>query len=185
MTLTSTGVDISHQWFVSTNTSIRGMPVGLEVRNDQQHANADSNFRETNTVFGVRGNRIGHIAREVNICLLLSSMPCLWRWFNRNRSRKIFADLNALGPCVIKLCVTVISAVLEPSTAASTTAAFAGFLASAALGTAVGACYRELPRHRRCFCGEVQAFKLYKRYWYRCFTKPSLQIDVQNDMHGS
>ena len=38
---------------------------------------------------------------------------------------------------MLKLCVTDISAFLEPSTAASTTAEFAGFLGDAALETHV------------------------------------------------
>ena len=50
-------------------------------------------------------------------------------------SKKLtFAGLNALDPCMIKVCVTGISAVLEPSTAASATTEFAGFLDNAALG---------------------------------------------------
>ena len=36
---------------------------------------------------------------------------------------------------MVNLCVTGISTILEPSTAASTTAPFAGFLGTAALGT--------------------------------------------------
>ena len=43
-------------------------------------------------------------------------------------------SLDALGPCVIKLCVADISAFLEPSTAGSATAEFARFLGGAALG---------------------------------------------------
>ena len=45
-----------------------------------------------------------------------------------------FARLDAFRPCVIKLVVADISAVLEPSTTASATAKFAGFLCSTALG---------------------------------------------------
>ena len=43
-------------------------------------------------------------------------------------------SLNAFGPCVIEICVNDISAFLEPSSAASATAEFTGFLDSAALG---------------------------------------------------
>ena len=45
------------------------------------------------------------------------------------------AGLETLGPGVIRLCVSDISAVPEPSATASATAAFAGFLDSATLGT--------------------------------------------------
>ena len=45
------------------------------------------------------------------------------------------AGLDALDPCVIKLCLADISTVLEPSTAVSATAAFAGILKRAALRT--------------------------------------------------
>ena len=44
------------------------------------------------------------------------------------------AGPNALDPCMIEVWVTGISAVLEPSTAASATTEFAGFLDTAALG---------------------------------------------------
>ena len=50
-----------------------------------------------------------------------------------------FASLDALRPCVLKLCVTTIATLLEPSTTASTTAEFTGFLGGAALGTAAAA----------------------------------------------
>ena len=46
-----------------------------------------------------------------------------------------FARLNALGPCMIKLCITSISTVLEPSTTTSATATFAKFLGNTAPGT--------------------------------------------------
>ena len=45
-----------------------------------------------------------------------------------------FAGLDALVPCVIKLRVAGISTVLEPTTSASATRAFAGFVGGA-LGT--------------------------------------------------
>ena len=75
-------------------------------------------------------------------------------------SKKLtFAGLNALNPCVIEVCVAGISAVLEPSTAASATTEFAGFLDAAALGTRVAAylaAYRgHAGRRRGCFCGHV------------------------------
>ena len=43
---------------------------------------------------------------------------------------------------MIKLCVAGISTVLKPSTVASATATFAGFLDNAALGTPVVTAYR-------------------------------------------
>ena len=46
-------------------------------------------------------------------------------------------SLDALSPCMIKLCVADISTVLEPTTAASATATFTGFLDNATLATAV------------------------------------------------
>ena len=45
-----------------------------------------------------------------------------------------FASLNALDPCMTKLCVTDITTVLEPSPSASTTTEPAGLFGSAALG---------------------------------------------------
>ena len=48
-----------------------------------------------------------------------------------------FTSLNALRPCVLKLCVTTISTLLEPSTTRRATAEFAGFLGGAALGTSM------------------------------------------------
>ena len=65
---------------------------------------------------------------------------------------RTFAGLNALDPCMIEVCVAGISAVLEPSTAASATTAFAGFLDSAALGTPFGA-GQGCTRCRGRFCG--------------------------------
>ena len=43
-----------------------------------------------------------------------------------------FASLDALVPCVLKLCVASSSAVFEPRTAATATTEFAGFLDGAA-----------------------------------------------------
>ena len=57
------------------------------------------------------------------------------RWVDQIRSHVCFACPNALDPCMIEVCVAGISAVLEPSTAASATTEFAGFLDNAALGT--------------------------------------------------
>ena len=51
---------------------------------------------------------------------------------------------------MIKLSVAVISAVLEPSTAASATAALARFLGNTALGTHV------LDTAHKCFCVNVE-----------------------------
>ena len=59
------------------------------------------------------------------------------------------ARLDPLGPCVIKLCVASISTGLEPSTTASTTAGFAGFLASTAHGAFA------TTRHCGGFCGHA------------------------------
>ena len=61
-------------------------------------------------------------------------MPTAFKTQNSAYQQPTFASLNALGPCVVKLCVACISTVLEPSTAASTTAAFAKFLRSTTLG---------------------------------------------------
>ena len=56
------------------------------------------------------------------------------------------ARLDALGPCVIKLCVAEVSAFLEPRTAGSTTAEFAGFIGTATLATPFVADYGGNPR---------------------------------------
>ena len=61
------------------------------------------------------------------------------RWVDQIRSHICFACLNALGPCMINRRVAGISTVLEPSTAASATTEFAGFLDTATLGTRVAA----------------------------------------------
>ena len=58
-------------------------------------------------------------------------------------SRRTFAGLDALGPCMIKVCVRSISAVLEPSATTSATAAFARFLANSALGAPVTTAHNE------------------------------------------
>ena len=50
-------------------------------------------------------------------------------------AQRTFASLHAVGPSMIKICVSCISTILEPSAAASTAAAFAGFLVNAALYT--------------------------------------------------
>ena len=50
-----------------------------------------------------------------------------------------FASLDALSPGMIERCVAAISAILEPSTAASATAEFAGFLVGAAHGAPTAA----------------------------------------------
>ena len=70
-----------------------------------------------------------------------------------------FACLHAIGPSVINILAAEASTVLEPSTAASATTEFAGFLDTAALGTqfaAYLAAYRGCARRcRRCCCGNV------------------------------
>ena len=45
-----------------------------------------------------------------------------------------FTGLDTVGPCMIKIRVGSVSAVLEPSTTASATTTFTGFLDGAALG---------------------------------------------------
>ena len=75
-------------------------------------------------------------------------------------SKKLtFAGLYPIDPCMIEVCVAGTSAVLEPSTAASATTEFAGFLDAAALGTRVVAylaAYRgHAGRRRGRFCGHV------------------------------
>ena len=57
---------------------------------------------------------------------------------------------------MIQLCVAGISALLEPSTAASATAAFAG-LVGGALDTPTATAHRGQTRHRGCFCGQMRA----------------------------
>ena len=52
---------------------------------------------------------------------------------------------------MIEVCVAGISALVEPSTAASATTGFAGFLDRAALGTTLAA-YGGLRCHRGYFC---------------------------------
>ena len=49
-------------------------------------------------------------------------------------SLTFFAGLDALGPCMIKLCVASISTFLEPSTATNATAVLTRFLGSATVG---------------------------------------------------
>ena len=61
-----------------------------------------------------------------------------------------FAGLHALKPCVIKGGVADIAAFAKPSTAASTTTEFAGFLGTA-LGALIGIYHGCLCR-RGCFC---------------------------------
>ena len=73
------------------------------------------------------------------------------RCFERDVRPKAFASLDALGPCMIKLSLASISAVLEPSTTASATAKFAGFLSTPAFRAGVPSCYRR----RRYSCGHA------------------------------
>lgn len=67
---------------------------------------------------------------------------------------RTFAGLDALGPCVIKLCAAGIPTLIEPSATTSATAEFAGFLNGAALGAALTA-YRGCTCRRICFCGHA------------------------------
>ena len=71
------------------------------------------------------------------------------------QSLTTFAGLNALDPCMTKVRVAGVSAVLEPSTVTSTTTEFAGFLENAALWTPFIDAYHECTRRRGCFCGHV------------------------------
>ena len=59
--------------------------------------------------------------------------------------QRTFAGLDAFDPRVTKVCVTGISTLLEPNTAASATTEFAGFLDRAALGASLAA-------YRGCTC---------------------------------
>ena len=74
----------------------------------------------------------------------------LHHWCDRNRTKKTFASMDALRPCMTKLCVAGISTILEPSASASATAAFAG-LGDTAFG-APTASYRGCTRCRGLFC---------------------------------
>ena len=65
-----------------------------------------------------------------------------------------FTGLRALEPRVVEVCVTRISAFVEPSPAASATTQLAGFLESATLETAF-ACSLGRSCRRGCFCGHV------------------------------
>ena len=56
-----------------------------------------------------------------------------------------FAGLDALSPCVVKLRVTVITAVLEPIAAGGTATKFTGFL----VGSTFGANGTDWLRHGR------------------------------------
>ena len=70
------------------------------------------------------------------------------------------ASLDALGPSVVKVHITDISTVLEPSTTASTTAALANLVGNAfgtpAIATTFDtpgiAAFRRWPHRRVCFC---------------------------------
>ena len=64
---------------------------------------------------------------------------------NKLAHKLTFTGLEALLPCVLKACVTVIAALVEPSTVTATTTEPAQLLDNAALG-APCAC------SRRCSC---------------------------------
>ena len=66
---------------------------------------------------------------------LVANHGLRWYFSRKQTCLKAFTGPDALDPCVIKLAD--IPAVLEPSTAASTTTDFAGFLECAALGALV------------------------------------------------
>ena len=66
-----------------------------------------------------------------------------------------FAGLDALDPTVLKPGVAGISALLEPSTAAKTTTAFAGLVAHTTLGASRTACHGCASSRRGCFGGHA------------------------------
>ena len=66
---------------------------------------------------------------------LYSMIPMQHASLHPASSQLTFAGLDALAPCMVKICVAGIPARLEPSTTASTTATFTGFLGSTALWT--------------------------------------------------
>ena len=75
------------------------------------------------------GARVPHL----DLCVLQLFCASLFRIGRR----KTFASLDTLKPSVIELCIPWIATLLEPSTATSTTTAFAGFQI-AALGAKRG-----------------------------------------------
>ena len=64
-----------------------------------------------------------------------------------------FTSTDALDPCVIEVCVAVISTVVEPSTATSTTAELAVLSDSAALETPGNTAAHYGRNHTCSFCG--------------------------------
>ena len=66
-----------------------------------------------------------HVSYAMNQCHIASQ--------NSTFPQRTFASLDALGPCMIKFAVAGISALLEPSAAANTTATFASLFGSATL----------------------------------------------------
>ena len=58
---------------------------------------------------------------------------CFQCRIHHQRTSKPCASPNALGPCVVKSFITIISTVLEPRAPTSATTEFPGFLVSAAL----------------------------------------------------
>ena len=141
-----------------------------QVNIHKQNTNANSNFRESNAVFEMCRTSVRRTNRRVYICLVSCRIPYMsmvwWvggasmdydlqRQVNRNRTRKAFASLNPLSPCVTKLSFAVISAIVEPSTTASTAAAFAGFHHRTALATPASDKYRGWSHHCGHFCENV------------------------------
>ena len=103
-----------------------------------------------------------HIS-AVGLCLLVGGTNVsdyhYWKCNrNRNRTREGFANniasLEALGPRMIEVSGSDISTILEPSTTARATTAFAGFCGSAALGTLATAAYRGWTRKHKSICGD-------------------------------
>ena len=75
-------------------------------------------------------------------------------WFPHNSNRKIqlqtyFASLNTLGPCMIKFRIASISAIFEPTTAASATAAFTCLVGGALRAYRTDRCCRRHDKSRR------------------------------------
>ena len=117
---------------------LKEVTVHLHMPNSNNKS-ADNNFCESKTVRAVLDTSIGHADGTVSARLLFRITQWIaghdsQRCNNRTQIREAFASLDALSPSVIHIFVSITSAVLEPSTAASATAEFERFLGSAALG---------------------------------------------------
>ena len=76
-------------------------------------------------------SQVCHVHRLRNDSLVTVS----YGWFIQKQSLKTTAGLDALTPCMIKVCIAGISTFLEPTTTTRATADFARFLHCAALLT--------------------------------------------------